>query len=121
VASLKHTTLAHEFLCQTQSPVRAHDAERCDVTVLHAVLRILLHLRKYVAYDLGCIVWCLLGSRDLQGRSAIACLSFHRSGNTYIDSNVAQLWPAKLVVHIVFAEVVLGQIGDVRRLDMRNV
>jgi hypothetical protein len=43
------------------------------------------------------------------------------SRNTYINSDVAQLWPAKLVVHVVLAEVVLGQVGDVRRLDMRNV
>jgi hypothetical protein len=41
--------------------------------------------------------------------------------STYVNSDVAQLWPAKLVVHVVLAEVVLGQVGDVRRLDVRNV
>ena len=41
--------------------------------------------------------------------------------STYINSDVAQLWPAKLVVHVVLAEVILGKVGDVRRLDMRNV
>jgi hypothetical protein len=40
---------------------------------------------------------------------------------TYIHGDVAQLWPAKLVVHVVLAKVVFGQIGNVGRLDMRNV
>jgi len=40
---------------------------------------------------------------------------------THIYGDVAQLWPAKLVVHVVLAKVVFGQVGDVGRLDMRNV
>jgi len=62
VGSSRHTTLAHKLLGQTQSPVCAHDTERCDVAVLNAILRVFLHLCKYVAYDLWRIVGCLLGS-----------------------------------------------------------
>jgi hypothetical protein len=62
MGSSRHTTLTHELFCQTQSPVCAHDTERCDVAVLYAILRILLHLCKYVAYDLRRIIRCLLGS-----------------------------------------------------------
>jgi hypothetical protein len=50
----------------------AHNAERCDVAVLHAVLRVLLHLREHVAYDLRRIVRCLFRSRHLVQKLAIA-------------------------------------------------
>lgn len=40
---------------------------------------------------------------------------------TYINCDIAQLRPAHGMVHVVFAEVVLGQVCDVRLLDMRNV
>lgn len=91
------------------------------MAVLDAVLRVLLHLCEHVADDLGRIVRCLLGSRYLSrdvrlgsGESLAACI-------TYIHGDVAQLWPAKLVVHVVLAKVVFGQVRDVGRLDMRNV
>jgi hypothetical protein len=44
-----------------------------------------------------------------------------RCEQTYINSNIAQLWPAHRMVQIVFAKVVLRQIRNVRKLHMRNV
>ena len=43
------------------------------------------------------------------------------SVKTHINGDVAQLWPAEGVVHVVLAEVVLRQICDVGLLDVRNV
>ena len=40
---------------------------------------------------------------------------------SYIYSHIAQLRPTEGMVHVVFAEVVLGQVGDIRLLDMRDV
>lgn len=39
----------------------------------------------------------------------------------YIYGDVGKLWPGKSVVEVVFAEVVLREVGDVGRLDVRNV
>jgi hypothetical protein len=40
---------------------------------------------------------------------------------TYINSDIAQLRPAHGMVQVVLAEVVLGQIGNVGELNMRDV
>jgi hypothetical protein len=40
---------------------------------------------------------------------------------TYINSDIAQLRPAHRMVKVIFAKVVLRQVGDVGELDMGNV
>lgn len=40
---------------------------------------------------------------------------------THIDGDIAELRPAHGMVHVVFAKVVFGQVGDVGLLDMGNV
>lgn len=40
---------------------------------------------------------------------------------TYVNSNIAELWPAEGMVEVVFAEVVLWQVSDVGLLNMRDV
>jgi len=47
--------------------------------------------------------------------------SFHSERYTYVDGHIAQLRPAKGMVHVIFAEVVLGQVGDIGLLDLGNV
>jgi hypothetical protein len=80
----------------------AHHAERSDVAVWHAVTGFFLHLCEHVADNLWWIVGSLLRAR-------------------YINSDITQLWPAHGMVHVVFAKVVFGQVGDVGLLDVGNV
>jgi hypothetical protein len=40
---------------------------------------------------------------------------------TYVNSHVAQLRPTHRMIEIILAKVVLGQIRNVRKLDVRNV
>ena len=91
------------------------------MAVLDAILRVLLHLSEHIADDLGRIVGCLLGSRYLYEYVRFASTDAPGAHSTYIHCDVAQLWPAKLVVHVVLAKVVFGQVRDVGRLDMRDV
>jgi hypothetical protein len=44
-----------------------------------------------------------------------------RKGATHINSHIAQLGPAHCMVQVVFAEVVLGQIRDIRQLHVWDV
>lgn len=55
------TTLPHQLLRQPQSPVRAHNAQRRDMSVLYAVCGIFFHFREDVADDLGGIVGGFFG------------------------------------------------------------
>jgi hypothetical protein len=41
--------------------------------------------------------------------------------HTHINGNIAQLRPAHGMVQVVLAKVVLGQVGDVGELHVRNV
>lgn len=91
------------------------------MAVLDAVLRVLLHLCEDVADNLGRIVGCLHGPRYLGKYVRLNHDAISHTHGTHIYGDVAQLWPAKLVVHVVLAKVVFGQVGDVGRLDMRNV
>lgn len=89
------------------------------MAVLNAVSRVLLHFREHVADDLGRIVWRLLWPRDLppgqrESPKATSALS-------YVHRHIAELRPAQSMVHVVFAEVVLRQVRDVRLLDVRDV
>jgi hypothetical protein len=45
----------------------------------------------------------------------------NKSMHTHINSNIAQLRPAHRMVQVVLAKVVLGQVGDVGELHVRNV
>lgn len=82
--------------------MRAHHAETGNVTMLHAVRRLLLHLGEDIADDLGVLVGVLLGARD-------------------VDGDVAELGPGEGVVEVVFEEVVFGEVLEVRVLDEGEV
>jgi hypothetical protein len=86
------------------------------VTMLYSIRGILLHLREDIAHNLGCIVGSLLRSRCLV--SASDYIHQFQLGTAYVDSNITQLWPAESMVHVVFAEVVFGQVCDVCVLNV---
>ena len=55
-------------------------------------------------------------------RPAAVSLALKGHGlGSYIDGDVAELWPAQSMVHVVLAEVIFWQVRDVRLLDVRNV
>jgi hypothetical protein len=63
----RRTTLAHQLLGDAQAAVGAHDGQRRDVAVLHAVGRLLLHLGEHIADDLGVVVGRLGRARHVDG------------------------------------------------------
>jgi hypothetical protein len=56
--------------------MRAHNTERRDVTVLHAVRGLLLHLSEHITHDLGRVVGGFWGPGDLMVKSVGCCISF---------------------------------------------
>jgi hypothetical protein len=96
------TALAHQLLGNAQAAVGAHDGQRRDVAVLHAVGRLLLHLGEHIAHDLRVVVGGLGRARD-------------------IDGDEGQLRPGERVVEVVLEKVVLGQVLEVGVLDQRYV
>ena len=88
----KRTTHPHQLLRQAQPPVRAHDTQTRDMTMLDPIRRFLLHLRKHVSDDLGGVVGGAGGAGD-------------------IDGDVGEGGPGKGVVEVVFEEVVFRQVG----------
>lgn len=64
----------------------AHDAQTCDMTMLHSIGGVLLHLRKHVSYDARVVIGRLLRAGD-------------------IDGNVGELWPGEGMVEIVFHKI----------------
>jgi hypothetical protein len=73
-----------------------------DVTMLNPICRVFLHLRQNISHYFRRIVGSLFRSRD-------------------VDGDIAELWPAEGVVHVIFAKVVFREIGDVCLLDVWNV
>jgi len=90
------------------------------VAVLDAVCGVFLHFRQDVADDLWRIVGGFLRSRYLRA-FVLSGVSVDVLVQTYIYGDVAELGPAEGMVEVVFAEVVLGEVGDVGLLDVRNV
>lgn len=82
--------------------MRAHHTETGNVSMLHAVRRLLLHLGEDIADDLGVLVGVLLRARD-------------------VDGDVAELGPGEGVVEVVFEEVVFGEVLEVGVLDEGEV
>ena len=95
------TTHQHQLLRQPQLPVRPHHAQARDVPVRHAVRRLLLHLGEHISDDL----WRV-------------CSGAGRAG---VDRHVGERRPGQGVVQVVLEEVVLGEVGEVGLLDMRQV
>jgi hypothetical protein len=60
-----HTRLLHQLLGESQAAMRAHDGERGNVPVLHAVGRFFFHLGEDVADNLGGVVGGFWGAGDL--------------------------------------------------------
>ena len=80
----------------------AHNGERGDVAVRHAVGRLLLHLGQDISYDLGVVIGRLFGPR-------------------HVDGDIRQLRPRERVVEVVLEEVVLGEVLEVGVLDQWDV
>jgi hypothetical protein len=109
----------------------AHHTERSDVTVWHTITGLLLHLCENIADNLGWVVRCLLRAGYLEREKKKIYERFVFSSRqrsrvrlekaTHIDGDIAELRPAHGMVHVVFAKVVFGQVGNVGLLDMGNV
>ena len=70
--------------------------------VLHPVRGLFLHFRKHITYYPGGVVGCLGGAGS-------------------VDRDVGEGGPREGVVEVVFEEVVLGEIGEVRLLYVGDV
>lgn len=83
--------------------MRPHHTDTRNMSMLHPVRRLLLHLCKHISDNLGVlageVVWFL-----------VAIARAH-------DGDEAELWPGQGVVEVVFQKVVLGEVCDVAGLD----
>lgn len=70
--------------------MRAHDAQACDMPVLHAVRWLLLHLRQHVPHDLGVLGGEIGGAAGAGG--------FGVAGARAHDGDEAQLRPGQRMV-----------------------
>lgn len=82
--------------------MRPVHAQTCDVPVLHAVRGLLLHLRQYISHDLRRVVGCPWRPGDVHG-------------------DVGERGPGERMVQVVFEEVVLREVGEVRLLHVGDV
>ena len=95
--------------------------------MLNSIAGLLLHLCENVADNLGWVVRCLLRARNLEIRrkESMSKEVYRKSRSigeaTHIDGDIAELRPAHGMVHVVFAKVIFGEVGDVGLLDMRDV
>lgn len=72
------------------------------MSMRHPIRGLLLHLGQHIAHDARRVVGRFSGARD-------------------VDGDEGELWPGQGVVEVVFHKVVLGQVGDVGVLHVRDV
>ena len=105
----KLTTHAHQALRNSQPAMRAHHTQTRNMTMLHTIGRLFLHLRQNIPHHLG----ILAGDITRYARSRPGFITVLGPNNGY----KAQLRPCQGVVEVVFEEVVLGEVGDVAGLN----
>jgi hypothetical protein len=59
------TRLLHQLLSESQAAMRAHDGQRGDVPVLHAISGLFFHFGEDVADNFGGVVGGFRGAGDL--------------------------------------------------------
>lgn len=99
---IRRTSLPHQLLCNPQPPMRPHHTQTRNMSMRHPIRGLLLHLGQHITHDARRVVGRFSGARD-------------------VDGDEGELWPGQGVVEVVFHKVVLGQVGDVGVLHVRDI
>ena len=97
-----HTALPHQLFCQAQPPMGAHDTQTSDMS-MRGIGWLLIHFCQDVAHYSG------------DGIGVVGIRPPH------VNGDIGELWPREGMVEVVFAKVVLRQVGDICCLHVGDV